>query len=158
MDKHIGTLELVFHWTAFGQDNSQQMLIVATAYCSHCSQWACCNFYWHFSPLFYRKLLQLLFLALAIGYGCGSDLDSSLATPEQSSAFSWTIPGCFWCVFGVVVLLDDQQPLTSQFINTFFFDTQFKNNNIGLHITLIIDWFHKVLHTFRTRGSKATPQ
>jgi hypothetical protein len=31
------------------------------------------------------SLHQLLFLALTIGYGCDSDLDTSLTTPEQSN-------------------------------------------------------------------------
>lgn len=30
MDKRIGTLELIFHCTTFGKDNSEQMLLVAT--------------------------------------------------------------------------------------------------------------------------------
>lgn len=78
---------------------------------------------------------------------------SSLAAPEQSSDTSWTISGCFCCIFGVVDLLEDPQPSTE----TLFLDTGL---NITLQNTMIICWFY-VLHTFNApsiRGSKATQQ
>ena len=51
MEKMIGTMELVFGCTAFGQDNCQQMFIVAINELA-------ALFYWRLGPLLSCKLLQ----------------------------------------------------------------------------------------------------
>lgn len=74
MDKIIGTHELVLGCTAFGQNNCQQMLIVAINELA-------ARFYWLFDPLLSRKLLYFFPPSTAvftIGYGCDSDLCSLL--------------------------------------------------------------------------------
>ncbi len=96
---------------------------------------------------------QPLFWDLSKGVLWDSDLDSSLAISELSSALFVTF-SAFWSVFRVIVLLEDPWPL----VETQLSDT---GDYVAPRNSLVIIRFHDTVHTVKAtsaRSSKAIPK